>query len=92
MKLGSLEKQSTERESYTVSYEEALTAGDNVVLASAVVEPAGLTVDSITIIDPVVRFWATGGTPGVKHKVTLTVTTEDGRILEDEIILKIKDL
>jgi len=91
MKLATFTKQPAERESYTISYEEALTDGDNVLSATAVIDPVGLTIDGITIADPVVRFWASGGTDGTRYKVTLTVTTEDGRVMEDEVYFKTKE-
>lgn len=92
MKLGTVTQQPAERLSYTIDYGEFLTDGDNIqtaVLSS--VEPSGLTVDSIGVFDPRVRFWVSGGTAGVKYKVTLDVDTADGRELQDEIIFKIKE-
>lgn len=92
MKLATFSKQPNERESYTITYEDALTDGDNVISATALVEPAGLTIDGIVVTDPVVKFWASGGTVDTRYKVTITATTEDGRVMEDEIIFKIKEI
>lgn len=92
MKLATFAKQPNERESYTIIYEDALTDGDNVLAATAVVEPAGLTIDGIVVADPIVKFWASGGTVDTRYKVTITATTEDGRVMEDEIIFKIKEI
>ena len=92
MKLGTTSKQPAERFSYTVDYSEALTTGDNVQTATATVSPAGLTLDNVGVYDPRVKFWASGGTDGVAYKVTLTVTTADGRVFQDEIVLKIKEV
>lgn len=91
-KLGTVTQQPTERLSYTVDYGEYLTDGDNVQSAVAVVSPAGLTVDNVSVFDPRVKFWATGGIAGTKYKVELTVNTADGRIIQDEIIFKIKEI
>lgn len=92
MRLGTATQQPTERQSYTVDYSQALTEGDNIETAFAVVNPAGLTVDNVLVMDPKVRFWVNGGTSGTVYKVTLTVNTADGRVLQDEIIFKIKEV
>lgn len=91
-KLGTAVQQPTERLSYTIDYSEYLTDGDNVDTATAVVTPAGLTVDSVSVFAPRVKFWVSGGTAGVKYKVELTVNTADGRIIQDEVIFKIKEI
>lgn len=92
MKLGNITQQPDERLSYTVSYEESLTEGDNVETASALVEPAGLVIDNVAVYDPRVKLWASGGVSGVTYKVTLTVNTADGRIFQDELFFKIKEV
>lgn len=92
MKLGTATKQPIERFSYTIDYSDALTAGDNIETAVATVTPAGLTIDNVGVNDPVVRFWASGGENGVVYKVTITTTTADGRIFQDEIAFKIKEV
>ncbi len=92
MKLGTAQKQPTERFSYTVNYIDALTTGDNVQSATVSATPAGLTIDNVAVYDPRVKFWAEGGVDGQPYKVTLTVTTADGRVFQDEITFKIKEL
>lgn len=92
MRLGTVTQQPTERLSYTIDYSEALTDGDNVETAFAVVAPAGLIVDNVSPIDPRVKFWVTGGESGVTYKVTITVNTADGRVFQDEVMFKIKEV
>jgi hypothetical protein len=94
MKLGTFQKQPGERESFTITYEDALLAGDNVATAVLKsISPVGtLIVDQVTVIDPRVRFWAEFGDTGVNYKITFTVTTEDGRRFEDEVTIKVKEL
>lgn len=92
MNLGTVNQQPAERLSYSVDYADALTDGDNVQSASVAVSPAGLTVNNVSVIDPRVRFWVNGGTSGVSYKLTLTVNTADGRIFQDEITFKIKEI
>lgn len=92
MKLATITKQPAERFSYTVSYVEALTDGDNLETATASVSPAGLQVDNLGVYDPRVKIWVSGGTNGAIYKVTLTVNTADGRTFQDELVFKIKEL
>ena len=92
MKLATIRKQPVERFSYTVLYSEALTEGDNLETASATVEPAGLIIDNVGVYDPRVKLWVSGGEDGISYKVTLTVNTSDGRVFQDELIFKIKEL
>lgn len=92
MKLGTVTKQPAERFSYTISYEEALTLGDNLATATASVVPEGLTIDNLGVYDPRIKVWVSGGTAGVSYKLTVTVNTVDGRIFQDEITFKIKEL
>lgn len=90
--LGSYIKQPAETESYSINYEDDLTAGDNVSSAVATVSPAGLTIQSVVADDPRVRLWILGGTANVTYKVTVTMTTVDGRILQDEFRVKVKEI
>lgn len=92
MRLGTVTQQPTERLSYTITYEDALTDGDNVHTAMATVSPVGLVVDNVGVFDPRVKFWVTGGESGVSYQVTLTVYTDDGRIFQDEVVVKVREI
>lgn len=93
MKLGSFHKQPRERRSYTITYEDALTPGDNVKTAEILaVTPAGLIIDQITIADPRVKLFAGDGADGTTYRVELLVTTEDGTTFEDEFTIKVKEI
>lgn len=94
MKLGTVQKQPGERESFTLTYEDTLHPGDNVKTATLKsITPVGsLVIDQITVIDPRVRFWAEFGDDKVNYKATFVVTTEDGRRFEDEVVIKVKEL
>ena len=92
MKLGTVTQQPSERLSYTIDYKDFLTDGDNVSTATPSVSPSGLVIDEVSVIDPRVRFYVSSGTAGVKYKMQMDVTTADGRILQGEIIFKIKEI
>lgn len=92
MKLGSVQKQPAEKFSYTVTYVDALTIGDNVQSTIVTSTPVGLTITNEAVIDPRVRFWVTGGVDGGIYKITVTTTTADSRVFQDEITFKIKEI
>lgn len=92
MNIGSFLKQPVEVKDYDVDYSQWLTTGDNVQSATISVTPTGLQVDSVVINDPRVKIWLSGGTDGVSYKVTVTTTTADGRVKQDEFKLKVKEV
>ncbi len=91
MIIGEFEKQPWERLDYDVTFAPWLTPGDNLKELAASVSPVGLTVESPVNNDPLVKVWISGGTDGVKHKVTVQAETDDGRKKEVEFTLKVKD-
>lgn len=91
MILGTVTQQPAERLSYTFDYGQYLTDGDNIETAVGFVEPAGLELEAVIVLDPRVRFWIRGGSHGVRYKVTITSNTADGRVLQDELIVRVRD-
>lgn len=92
MRLGTVKQQPGEKLSYTVEYEDVLTENDEVESAVVLASPSGLIISNVSIFPNRVRFWVNGGTDGLTYKVTLSVTTADGRVFEDELTFRIKDL
>ena len=92
MNLGNFNKQPVEVKDYDIDYTEWLTQGDSVQGATVVVVPTGLTVDSIFTSDKTVKLWLSGGTTGTQYKLTVTTTTEDGRVKEDEFKVRVRDV
>ena len=92
MNLGNFNKQPVEIIDYDIDYSEWLTAGDNVQAASVEVVPVGLMVESTFINAPRVKIWVSGGTTGTAYKLTVTATTADGRVKQDEFKVKVKDI
>ncbi|QOJ19483.1 MAG: hypothetical protein HRU77_01485 [Gammaproteobacteria bacterium] len=91
MNLGSFTKQPIDVTDYDVDYSQWLTSGDNVESARVSVTPDGLTVESIFVNDPKVKIWVSGGASGSKYKLTITTTTADGRVKQDEFKITVKD-
>lgn len=90
MIIGTMNKQSADVLDYDIDYSQWMPVGDHV--QSAVVTAAtGLTLDSNFINDPFVKIWISGGASGTNYKVTITMTTQDGRIKQDEFNVRVKD-
>jgi len=92
MNFGTFLKQPAETLDYDLDYAEWLVPGDRVVGANVLSEPVGLELDSTFIDSPIVKLWLSGGTHGTTYKLTITTTTDGGRIKQDEFKLKVKDL
>lgn len=101
MLLGRFTKQPAERETYAIEYEDDLATADAILAdPPPVVEIAVLTtladttplrIDAIDVTGTRVTLWIAGGTVRQAYKITVTVTTSSGRILQDEFLIKIKD-
>jgi hypothetical protein len=91
MRLGTASQQPNEKISYTVEYADVLDQ-DRIANAGAVASPDGLTVTNVGPYDSRVKFWVTGGVDGTTYKITVTMNTNDGRVFQDEILMKIKEL
>lgn len=91
MILGTMTKQPADRLDYDVEYDKWLPDGDALSLASATVDQPGLTIDSVQVIGTVVKVWLSGGDDGITYKVTVSVTTNDGRVKDDEFKIRVRD-
>jgi len=92
MILGSYDKQPVEVETYTINYSLDLNQGDRVTGSEVMAEPSGLTVAITTVENSRVRIRVSGGTNNVRYKVTTTSQTVEGRVMQDEFFVKVKDL
>jgi len=93
-----VEKQPSERKDYDVTGADWLVAGDSIVSATASVvcltnalDTALIVESPVVISNPVMKVWVTAGTNLYKYKITILATTLDGRIVECEIIIRVKD-
>lgn len=95
MILGTYIKQPSDRLDYDIDYTEWLTSGDTVISATVVIditETSGLTIDTPIISGGViVKLWVNDGVNGRTYKATVTATTDQGRIKQDEVRFKVKD-
>ena len=96
--LGKTTKQPGESRFYDIDLSQDLMDGDYVTSVALSVTctttPADTSMDALvhTATGSVVRLFAFGGTSGETYKLTTTATTSFGEVLEDEIIVKVKEL
>lgn len=97
--LGSVTKQPSETELYSIDYSNDLDSVNTfVILGTAVVDLEG-SVEGLPTIDTALvdstnqqaKLFVSGGTAGSIYKITVRIQTDTGRILEDDFKLKIKD-
>ncbi len=92
MNLGNFTKQPVEVKDYDIDYSEWLTTKDNVQSATVEVAPTGLTIEATYINDPRIKVWVAGGTDGTQYKLTVTMTSADGRVKQDEFKIRVKEV
>jgi hypothetical protein len=87
-------KQPAEVLDYDVTTENWLSEGDFIITATSAVSPAGLTIQSTTVINngTAVKVWTSGGTSGVRYTIELTMTTDDGRVKNHVFQLAVKEI
>ena len=101
MILGKFTKQPAETLDYDIDFSEFLSDGDTLVSTGdppapspldVVVAPSGLTLGPTLVIDGlVIKQWVSGGTDGQKYKITLTATSNAGRVKQVEFTVRVKD-
>lgn len=102
MIIGNFIKQPAESLDYDIDFAEFLPSGDTLASTGTpavptpldvTVSPSGLTVGSTFVINngTAIKQWLSGGTNGVRYKVTLTATTNGGRVKQIEFVVRVKD-
>lgn len=92
MKLGSATKQPADNLDYDIHYDEWLEdSGDVLVSATVTATPSGLDIGAAVVTDQAIKVWLSSGSAGVGYKVEVTVTTNGGRIKQDEFTLRVKE-
>lgn len=90
--VGTFKKQPVEVLDYDIDFTTFLDGIDTLLSAIATVEPTGsLTIDSVSANGDRVKVWLSGGTDGLSYKVTVTATTTDGRVKQDEFKVRVKE-
>jgi hypothetical protein len=87
------EKQPNDNLDYDVEMASFLPTSDFPLSVVKSVTPAGPTLGTTNInaTTKVLKQWISGGTSGNTYKVTLDITTNEGRIKQVDFNLKVKD-
>jgi hypothetical protein len=102
MILGTFIKQPAEYLDYDIDFSEFLADGDTLQSTGApavpsplsvTAAPTGITLGPTFVINSGlgIKQWLSGGTNGVRYKITLTATTNGGRIKQVEFVVRVKD-
>ena len=83
-------KQPGEKESYSIDYSANLEGDDFISFAITTVSDPALMIQSTLCVNTIVKVWVLGGVVGTKYEVTVTTTTNDGRVLQDQFYIKVK--
>jgi hypothetical protein len=103
MIIGRFTKQPAETLDYDIDFSEFLGPGDTLVSSGSppvpsplnvAVTPAGMTLVNtfVTNNGTSIKQWLAGGTDGVRYKITLTVTSNNGRVKQVEFLVRVKEV
>ena len=92
--LGAAVQQPNEVLDYDIDYTEFFDGEADVIASVAtVVEPSGtLNANGSVASDTVVKLWLQGGADGDEYFVTIRTTTSAGRVKEDELRVRIREI
>ncbi len=89
--LATFTQQPTEILDYDVDFSAFLNAISDTAVSHTVTSEPGITVNSSSLNAGRVKVWVTGGLSGQKYKITVRLTTDGGRLKEEEIVIKVKE-
>ncbi len=92
MYIGTVTQQPADKIDYDIDCSDLCQGGDSVASVTDDTTPAGLTVTTFVGTSNKVKVWISDGISGATYKVQVTVTTTLGRIKQDEIRVKIKEI
>lgn len=90
--LETFQKQPADVQDYDIDFSEYLSALTDTAASAVVEAEPGITVVNHLIIGTRVKVWLSGGTSGVRYKVTVRLTTTGGRTKEVEIRLVVREV
>ena len=92
MILGAVIQQPSDRIDYDFDVSSLFNGdSDSVVGVAATAFPVGLNVVALISDTDRVKVWIDGGTNGVEYTVEVTITSTNGRIKQDELIVTIEE-
>lgn len=103
MIIGKFQKQPAETLDYDIDFTDFLSDSDTLVTTgnppvpsplNVTVDNAGLTLGPTFVVGDgkVIKQWLSGGTNNVRYKITITATTNAGRVKQVEFVVRVKDV
>jgi len=95
--LGTLVKQPTDELDYDISYSRFLTETDELTslnqpeITITPEEPNGLRKGAVNVMEDRLKIWLMDGVAGTEYKVEINVTTNEGRVRQDEFFIVVED-
>jgi hypothetical protein len=90
--LGKFNKQPIEVQDYDIDFTSYLEGFNDVALSHVAAAEAGLEILGSSRSEGVVKVFVSGGTDGVSYKVSVTVTTQGGRVKQGDILIKVREV
>lgn len=101
MILGTFYKQPVETLDYDIDFSPFFTDGDTLVAVgnppvpsplSVSVSPSGLTLGPTFVVGgTTMKQWVSGGVDGGRYKISITATSNAGRVKQVEFVVRVKD-
>ena len=102
MILGTFYKQPADTFDYDIDFSQFLSDGDTLVSAgnppipsplNVAVTPTGLTIGGTYVVDngTTIKQWISGGVDGGRYKISVTATSNAGRVIQVEFVVRVKD-
>lgn len=90
--LGVRQKRPADVLDYDIEFEDWLTDDDTITTVASDVSPAGgLVVDSVQIVGTSIKVWVSGGVLNTTYDVSITVSTQGGRVKEECFKVRVRD-
>jgi hypothetical protein len=90
--LGTAEKQPADNLDYDFDFTDWLADRNDTIASQVITADPGITVGTVTHLNGFVKVFLSGGTDGNSYKVTCTMTTTGGRVKQNEITIKVKEI
>lgn len=91
--LGTKQKAPADVLDYDVDYTNWIATGDSITTAVATADkPEEIEVESVQVSsEAIVKVWLSGGTAGETYEITVTASTDAGRVKEESFKIRVKE-
>lgn len=86
------DKDPTDEADYSLDFNHLLPAGDSISSVNWVAQPGGLNIVSSSVTSRAALATLADGVPGGLYRLTATITSTAGRVLQRSVTLLVRDL